>query len=287
MLPAFFLLLQPAGAWEVVAFRVVCSLVVCVVLLLVTNGWRRLWAVIRTPRLLLGLALSGVVLYVNWQVFVLAVLGGDVVQGALGYFINPVFTVLLGVIFLRERARPAQWVAIGVSVVAIVVLVVGYGSVPWIALILTASFGTYGLIKNRLGPRVDAVSGLTVETTWLVPVAIVQLAVVGATSGLVFGTHGPVQLIATLLSGVATGAPLLLFSAAARRLPLVSLGLTQYLTPVLQFLFGVLWLHEAMPTERWVGFALVWVALIVLAVDLVVAARRRGPHALPASAETA
>jgi len=283
MLPAFFLLLQPAGAWEVVAFRVVCSLGVCVVLLLVTNGWRRLWAVIRTPRLLLGLALAGVVLYVNWQVFVLAVLGGDVVQGALGYFINPVFTVLLGVIFLRERARPAQWVAIGVSVAAIVVLIVGYGSVPWIALILTASFGTYGLVKKRLGPRVDAISGLTVETTLLVPVAIVQLAIVGATSGLVFGSHGPVQLIATLLSGVATGAPLLLFSAAARRLPLVSLGLAQYLTPVLQFLFGVLWLHEAMPTERWIGFALVWIALVIL----VVAARRRAPRALPASAESA
>jgi chloramphenicol-sensitive protein RarD len=272
-LPVYFLLLAPTGAFEIVAYRILFSLVFCAVLLTVTRGWARLVALVRQPRILGIMALAGVFIYVNWQVFVLAVTSNQVVEGALGYFINPVFTVLLGVVFLRERLRPAQWVAVGISAVAIVVIAVGYGTFPWIALVLAASFGLYGFIKKRVGGQVDAVSGLTLETAWLTPVAIVQLLAVSSISGLTLTTGGAGHVVLMVLVGVATGLPLLLFAAAAARLPLIAVGLTQYLTPVLQFIFGVVFLGEAMSTTRWVGFMLVWVALIVLTIDLVQAAR--------------
>lgn len=272
-LPVYFLVLAPTGAFEIVAYRILFSLAFCAILLTVTRGWGRLIAIARQPRILLTLAVAGVFIYVNWQVFVLAVTSNRVVEGALGYFINPLFTVLLGVVLLRERLRPAQWVAVGISAVAIVIIAVGYGSFPWIALALTLSFGLYGFIKKRVGGRVDALSGLALETAWLTPVAVVQLIVVATSSGLTLAGHGPVHIVLVVLVGAATGIPLLLFAAAASRLPLIAIGLTQYLTPVLQFLLGVLILGEAMSTTRWIGFVLVWVALIVLTVDLVRAAR--------------
>ena len=284
-LPLYFLLLSPAGPFEVVAFRVLCSLVFCAILVAVTRTWRRLRVVLRSPRTLLLIGLGGLLLYANWQVFLIAVLGGDVLQGALGYFINPIVTVLLGVILLRERARPAQWIAIGISAAAVAVLVVGYGGVPWIALALALSFGGYGLVKKRIGGTVDAITGLTFETAWLVPIAVVELVVVGLTTGISFSAHGPAHAILMLSSGIVTALPLLFFAAAARRLSLVALGLSQYLTPVLQFLTGVLLLHERMPLERWIGFGLVWVALLVLTVDVVIAARRRGPASSVSSSE--
>jgi chloramphenicol-sensitive protein RarD len=219
------------------------------------------------------MAIAGVFIYVNWQVFVLAVTTDHVVEGALGYFINPVFTVLLGVVFLRERLRPAQWVAVGISVVAIVVIAVGYGTFPWISLALAISFGLYGFIKKRVGGQVDAISGLTIETAWLVPVAAVQLILVATSSGLTLTAGGPSHVVLAVLVGVITGLPLLFFAAAAARLPLIVIGLTQYLTPVLQLIFGVVFLAEAMSTTRWIGFVLVWVALIVLTIDLVRAAQ--------------
>jgi chloramphenicol-sensitive protein RarD len=272
-LPVYFLLLRPTGAFEIVAYRILFSLVFCAILLTVSRGWRRLVAVVRQPRILFTMAIAGVLIYVNWQVFVLAVTNNRVVEGALGYFINPVFTVLLGVVFLRERLRPAQWLAVGISAVAIVVIAVGYGSFPWIAVVLALSFGLYGFIKKRVGGQVDAISGLTLETAWLTPVAIVQLLIVNSISGLTLTQYGSGHIILMVLVGVATGLPLLFFAAAAARLPLFAIGLTQYLTPVLQFIFGVVFLGEAMSTTRWVGFVLVWVALIVLAVDLVRTAR--------------
>jgi len=214
-----------------------------------------------------------VFIYVNWQVYIFAVLTDRVLEGALGYFINPIVTVLLGVLILRERLRRMQWVAVGISFVAVLVLAIGYGQFPWISLTLAFSFGFYGLIKKRVGPRVDAVSGLSLETAWLVPVAVIQLALVGATTGLTIGTVSPLHTIAIIGSGVITAIPLLLFAGAARRLPLISLGLIQYLAPLLQFAFGAFVLGEAMPPERWVGFGLVWVALIVLTIDMIVSGR--------------
>jgi chloramphenicol-sensitive protein RarD len=272
-LPGFFLLLAPASPWEIVAFRILMSLVFCVILLTVTRGWQAFVGLSRQPRVLFTMGLAGVLIYINWQVFVLATLTGHVVEGSLGYFINPVITVALGVVVLRERLRPLQWTAVGISVVAIVVIALGYGAFPWIALILALSFGFYGFIKKRVGAQVDAISGLTLETAWLVPVAIVQLVVTGATVGLTFGTVSTVHSLLMIATGVITATPLLLFAAAARRLPLVALGLTQYLAPILQFLTGVFLLDEPMPAGRWVGFGLVWLALAVLTVDMVRAAR--------------
>lgn len=268
LLPAYFLLLAPAGPFEVVAFRILLALVFCLILLTVTRGWPRIIAICRQPRVLGLMALAGVLIYVNWQVYVLAVLTGHVVEGSLGYFINPIVTVLLGVIFLRERLRAAQWTAVGISTVAILVIAIGYGQFPWISLTLAFSFGLYGFIKKRVGGTVDAISGLTLETAFLVPVAIVQLVIVALTGGIVTGTAGPVHVVVMLLAGGVTAIPLLLFAAAARRLPLVYIGLTQYLAPVMQLIFGVVLLHEDMPIGRWIGFGLVWVALIVLTVDM-------------------
>jgi chloramphenicol-sensitive protein RarD len=191
-------------------------------------------------------------------------------------------TVALGVGFLRERLRPAQWAALGLALVAILIIAIGYGSFPWIALTLAFSFGLYGYIKKRVGAQVDAVSGLTIETALLTPVAIVILVIVAATSGIVTGTQGVPHLILALCAGAITATPLLLFAAAARRLPLVYIGLTQFLAPVLQFVIGVALLHEEMPLERWIGFILVWVALVVLTIDMVASGRPRRASLEPA-----
>lgn len=274
ILPVYFLLLAPTGAWEIVALRILLALGFCALLLTFTRTWRPFLRLARQPRVLGIMAIAGVLIYVNWQTYIFAVLTGHVVEGALGYFINPIVTVLLGVIFLRERLRVAQWIAVGISAIAILVIAIGYGSFPWIALILAFSFGTYGYLKNRVGSQVDAVSGLTLETALLTPVAVVVLVLVGtAGGGIVTGTAGTGHLVATLFAGAVTAIPLLLFAAATRRLPLVYVGLTQYLAPVLQFIVGVAVLHEAMPAERWAGFGLVWVALIVLTIDMLAGGR--------------
>jgi chloramphenicol-sensitive protein RarD len=274
VLPAYFLLLQPAGAIEIVAWRILFSLVFCALLLTVTRKWPGLIAILRQPRLVLTMGLAAALIFVNWQVYVFGTLSGHVIETSLGYFINPIVTVLLGVVLLGERLRPLQWIAVGISGAAVLVLAINYGALPWISLTLAFSFGLYGLIKKRVGGSVDAVSGLTIETAWLVPVAIVQLVIVGAGAGITFGTVSAWHTAALISAGVVTAVPLLLFAAAARRLPLVYMGLIQYLAPVLQFLFGAFVLREAMPMARWLGFGLVWVALIVLSIDLFVAGSR-------------
>jgi chloramphenicol-sensitive protein RarD len=274
-LPLYFILLVPVGPFEIVALRILLALAFCAILLTITRAWRTLWNLVRQPRVLGIMAIAGALIYVNWQVYIFAILTGHVVEGALGYFINPIVTVALGVGFLRERLRPAQWAALGISVVAILIIAIGYGSFPWIALTLAFSFGLYGYIKKRVGAQVDAVSGLTIETALLTPVAIVILVVVAATTGIVTGTQGVPHLILALCAGAITATPLLLFAAAARRLPLVYIGLTQFLAPVLQFVIGVALLHEDMPLERWIGFALVWVALTILTVDMLASGRGR------------
>jgi chloramphenicol-sensitive protein RarD len=273
-LPLYFLTLAPTGAWEVVAWRIVLSLAFCAILLFVVRGWSALWRIVRQPRLLGLTALAGALIYVNWQVFLLGTLSGHVIETSLGYFINPIVTVLLGVLVLRERLRITQWIAIGIAVVAVLVIVVGYGTFPWIALSLACSFGLYGLVKKKIGPAVDAVSGLTLESFWLFPIAIIQLCVVAATSGLTLFTAGAGHAALLLMAGVFTATPLLFFAAGTRRAPLTLVGLLQFVAPVLQFVTGAWLLGEPMPFERWVGFALVWVALAVLTVDSLLAARR-------------
>ena len=274
ILPAYFLLLPPSGPFEVVAFRVIMSLLFTVLLVTVTRGWPRLVAILRDRRALLLMLLAAIAVYINWQTYVFGALTGHVVESSLGYFINPIVTVLLGVLVLREKVRLPQWIALGVAAAAILVIAFGYGRVPWIALVLAFSFGFYGLIKRIVGPRVDALGGLTIETAWLTPVAIVQLVLVGVVGGGVqFGQSGLPHALAMLCAGVATTVPLLLFASGARRLPLVTLGMTQFLAPVIQFLYGWLVLGEEMTAERWLGFALVWAALVVLMTDMIIAAR--------------
>lgn len=273
-LPAYFLLLAPTGPWEIVAWRVLFSLAVCAVLLTLARTWRKLLAIFRQPRLLAWTALAGILIYINWQVFLIGTLTERIIETSLGYFINPIFTVLLGVLILRERLRIVQWVAVGLAAVAVTVIIVGYGDFPWVALCLAGSFGLYGLVKKRIGPSVDAVSGLTLETVWLTPVAIIQLVVVGATTGITLGTAGAGHAVLLCLAGVATAAPLLLFAAGTRRVPLSLIGLLQFLTPIMQFIFGAWIMGEPMPLERWIGFGLVWTALVVLTIDLLANARR-------------
>jgi chloramphenicol-sensitive protein RarD len=272
-IPIYFLALAPAGPFEIVAWRVLFSVVFCGLVILVLRRGKTLAALLRDRRTMLTLGLAGLLVFLNWQVYVIAVVSGRVNEAALGYFINPIVTVLLGVIVQRERLRMTQWVAVLVSAVAVVVLGVAYGDFPWVALALAFSFGLYGLVKKRVGPRVDALTGLAAETAWLTPVAIVQLVFVGATTGVVFGTAGLSNSLLLAAAGIVTSVPLLLFAAAARRLPLVVIGFVQYLTPILQFLIGTFILHEAMPLERWIGFSLVWLALVVLSTDMVLHAR--------------
>jgi chloramphenicol-sensitive protein RarD len=273
-MPLYFLTLAPMGPFEVVSWRILFSLVFCAILLTVLRAWGKLIAILRTPRLVLWTIVAGLLIYVNWQVFLISTLTGHVIEGSLGYFINPIVTVLLGVLVLKERLRVAQWVAIGIAAVAVGVIVVGYGAFPWIALTLAASFGTYGLVKKQIGPSVDAVSGLTLESLWLAPVAIVQAIVVALTGGLVFGSVSPGHTALVTLAGVVTAVPLLFFAAGARRSSLTVIGLLQFVAPILQFITGAWILGEPMPLERWIGFGLVWLALVVLSVDSLRAARR-------------
>lgn len=273
-LPLYFLLLAPTGPWELVAWRILLSLGFCLLLLTVTRTWSRLLVIMKQPRLLGLTAVAGILIYVNWQVFILGTLTGHVIETSLGYFINPLATIVLGVFVLHERLRLTQWIAVGIAAVAVGVIIVGYGAFPWIALTLAASFSLYGLVKKRVGPTVDAISGLTLESMWLVPVGVVLLVVVAATGGLTMGAEGGWHAVLLSGVGVATAVPLLLFAAGARRVPLTVIGLLQFLTPVMQFVTGAWILGEPMPLERWIGFGLVWLALAVLATDSIAHARR-------------
>jgi len=216
-MPLYFLTFAPIGPWEIVVWRILFSLIFCAVLLTITRTWGKLLAILRDRRLVFWTIIAGLLIYVNWQVFLIGILTGHVIEGSLGYFINPIVTVLLGVIVLKERLRLAQWIAIGFAGLAVIVIIVAYGSFPWIALTLAASFGTYGLVKKQIGPRVDAISGLTLESLWLTPIALIQLVVVASTSGLVLGTQGVGHAVLVALAGVVTAVPLLLFASGLLR----------------------------------------------------------------------
>lgn len=274
-MPVYFLAMRPAGAFEIVGWRILFSLVFCALLLTVTRTWSAFARVLHDRRATLLFALAGALVYVNWTVYVYASTTDQVVDAALGYFINPIVTVLLGVLVLRERLRPVQWIAVGFSALAVVALGVEAGSLPWISLALAGSFGTYGLVKKHLGARADVVSGLTLETAWLAPVAVIQLIVVGTGPGLAFGAAGVLPSLMLASAGIGTAVPLLLFAASTKRLPLTVAGFLQYLAPVLQFLLGVTVLHEAMPLARLAGFVLVWIAVVLLVTESVVASGRQ------------
>ena len=267
LFPLYWPLLEPAGSIEILAHRIVWSLLVVATVLAVTRNWAWVRPLLADRATLARMALAAVLISVNWATYIWGVNNEHVVETSLGYFINPVVTVLIGVLVLHERLRPVQWAAIGLGTVAVLVLAVDYGRPPWIALGLAGSFATYGLIKKRVGVTVGAVQSLTVETAVLVLPALAYLLTLEGRGDGHFGHVGVGHSLLLASAGVATAVPLLLFASAARRVPLSTLGLLQYLAPVLQFLIGVLVYDEPMPASRLVGFALVWAALVVLSVD--------------------
>jgi chloramphenicol-sensitive protein RarD len=270
-LPLYFLLTGTANAGEIVSWRIVWSLVFCVGLLLATRQFRSTFALLKDRRLAILTLVAGILIYLNWQFYIIAVVSGHIVEGSLGYFINPLVTILLGVLVLGEKLRTGQWVAIGFAAVAVIVLIVGYGEVPWFSFILAGSFGVYGLVKNLLGGRISATGSLTFETLWLAPVAVVILAVSWPT--IQFGHGDPVTTALLAGLGPVTAIPLLLFGYAASKVPMAWMGFMQYFAPTIQFIVGVVVMHEPMPAARLAGFALVWTGLIVLSLDSIRHAR--------------
>ena len=282
MFPLYWPLLEPAGALEILAHRIVWSLAFLVALLALARNWAWLRQM-RGPRLA-WLSVAAVVIAVNWVVYIWAINSGHVVETSLGYFINPLVTVALAVLLLGERLRRVQWAALGLALVAVVVLTVGYGRPPWIALALAFSFGTYGLAKKKA--NVPAVESLTVETALLFLPALAYLGWLQSQDRLVFGHWSAGTTVLLALAGVVTAVPLLCFGYGALRVPLSTLGLLQYLTPGMQFLLGVLVFREHMPPARWVGFVLVWVALAVFTMDTLGGRRRRQRVTLAEAAES-
>ena len=274
LFPLYFVLFARSGAFEVVAYRALWSLVFCLLLLAVTRSLGQLRAILRDRRSALVLGVAGLLIAINWTTYVYGVATGRTLDAALGYFINPLAVTLLGVLVLGERLRRAQWIALAFGAAAIMVLVVAYGEFPFIAITLALSFGTYSLVKKLAGRSVAPTPGLAMETAAVAPIALGYLIYLGVTGG---GTvdllSGYGLLMAT--TGVVTAIPLILFADAARKVSLVTIGMLQYLAPIGQFLVGWLAFGEPMPAARWAGFALVWVAVLIFAVDAVLLARRR------------
>lgn len=286
LFPLYFRLLLPAGAIEILVHRVVWSLLVCLVLVAVLRdgGWVR--PLLAAPRRLLPLGVAAGFIALNWGVYIHGVNSGQVVESALGYFISPLVTVLLGVLLLRERLRPLQWGAVGLGAVAVVVLTVDYGHPPWLALLIAGSFAMYGLMKKRIGAELGALGSLTAETAMLFPFALAALVWIEATGRGTLTEQAPWHGLLLATTGVVTAVPLLLFAASARRVPLTTIGLLQFTTPVLQLLVAVLLLGESVPASRWVGFSIVWLALIALSIDsLRSISSRRSAHSRSSQAQ--
>ncbi|WP_030867479.1 EamA family transporter RarD [Streptomyces violaceoruber] len=272
LVPLFWPLLKPAGAGEILAHRMVWSLAFVAVALLFVRRWAWAGELLRQPRRLALVAVAAAVITVNWGVYIWAVNSGHVVEASLGYFINPLVTIAMGVLLLKERLRPAQWAAVGTGFAAVLVLAVGYGQPPWISLCLAFSFATYGLVKKKV--NLGGVESLAAETAIQFLPALGYLLWLGAQGESTFTTEGAGHSALLAATGVVTAIPLVCFGAAAIRVPLSTLGLLQYLAPVFQFLLGILYFGEAMPPERWAGFGLVWLALTLLTWDALRTARR-------------
>ena len=272
LFPIYWPLLKPAGPVEILSHRFIWSLVVVVAILAVQRNWGWLNRYARQPRLFGMLAVAAVLITVNWATYIYGVNSGNVVETSLGYFINPLVTVLLGVVVLRERLSAGQWVAVGVASLAVAVLTIDYGRLPWIALVLAATFATYGLIKKKADA--GAVESLTIETAVITLPALGFLGILEANGTGTFGHVSPGHTLLLAGAGLVTAIPLLFFGAAATRIRLTTLGLLQYLAPILQFLIGVLLFREPMPASRFAGFALVWLALAVFTADSIARHRR-------------
>lgn len=273
MFPLYFQLLVRSGAFEIVAYRIIFSLVFCFAAIALTRDWRRLARVLRKGRSVVVLMLAGLLVSSNWALYVWGVNNGHAIDAALGYFINPLVNAFFGVVLLGERMRRLQWVAFGISTLAVAVLTLGYGQVPWVALGLALAFGLYGLTKKNVGAAVPPLPGLAIETAAATPIALGYLIWLGA-AGLSTVPLASSYGALVMLAGPVTAIPLLLFAAAAVRVPLSTMGILQYVSPILQFLTGWLVIGEQMPLERWIGFAIIWVAVIIFIIDAVGHARR-------------
>jgi chloramphenicol-sensitive protein RarD len=282
LFPLYWPLLEPAGAVEILAHRVVWSLITMAVLAVAGHQLPAVRAIFADRRSLALLSVAATVIAVNWGTYIWGVNNHRVVETSLGYFINPLVTVLMGVLILKERLRPWQWAAIGIAAAAVVGLAVEYGRPPWVALVLAFSFGTYGLAKKIAG--VGAVPSITFETLALSPVALLYLVVLGSHGGGHFTTDGPWHAVLLASTGLVTAVPLICFGGAAIRVSLTTIGLLQYLAPILQFLLGVAVFHEQMTTMRWVGFVAVWIALMIFTFEALRHRRRQVRLAVEAAA---
>ncbi|MFD6149819.1 EamA family transporter RarD [Streptomyces sp. NPDC060243] len=271
LVPLFWPLLKPAGAGEILAHRMVWSLGVVAILLLCIRRWAWAGELLRDPRRLGLVAVAAAVITVNWGFYIWAVNAGHVVEASLGYFINPLVSIALGVLLLGERLRPVQWVAVATGVASVLVLAIGYGKPPWISLVLAFSFGAYGLAKKKV--NLGGIESLAAETALQFLPALGFLIWLGARGEATFTGEGAGHAALLASTGIVTAVPLVFFGAAAIRVPLSTLGLLQYLAPVFQFGLGIFYFHEEMPAARWAGFGLVWIALVLLTWDALRTAR--------------
>jgi chloramphenicol-sensitive protein RarD len=283
LFPLYWKLLDHSGAIELLAHRILWSLVTIVILVVVLRKFGQVKALLREPRRRWPLVAAAFLISANWGTYIWAVNHGHVVETSLGYFITPLFTVLLGVFVLKERLRTAQWIALAIAFVAVVGLAIENGRPPWVAIILTFSFGLYGLAKKQAGA--GAIEGMAVESATVAPLAAAAIVLLGLQGDSTVTHHGTAYLVLVLLTGPITAVPLLLFGAAATRVSMTTLGLLNYIAPVMQFIVGVLVFHEAMSSMRWAGFGLVWLALVIFTWDSM--NRRRQNIALERAAVTA
>jgi len=271
--PVYFKWLDGVAATEILIHRVIWSVAVLVVLLTVMRGWPAIRTVFRQPRVLAGLVLSAAIISVNWLTFIWAVGQGRILESSLGYFMNPLVSIFLGMIFLSERLRPWQWLAIILAGAGVAWQLVLHGSLPWVALVLAFSFGFYGLLRKQI--PVDAISGLFIETVIMFPAAIIWLFWLLNSQQLSFG-HTDIETDLLLMAaGLVTSIPLLFFAGAARRLSLTLVGFIQYMAPSITFLLAVLVYGEDLGEGKLVTFALIWLALLVFSMEGVMQKRKR------------
>jgi chloramphenicol-sensitive protein RarD len=263
--PIMFKSLQSVPPLEIVYHRVVWSFIFLIIVTLVGRSWNRLKSAAKRPKVLALYGLASLFLATNWLVYVYGVNSGHIVETSLGYFINPLLSVALGVILLREKLRPLQWLPVGLAAMGVIYLTAHYGAVPWIALTLAFTFGTYGLIK-KIAP-LGSLDGLTLETAILFLPSLGFIAYFGLQGSGAFIQDGLNSSLLLIMAGVITAIPLLLFASAAHLIPLSFIGILQYIAPTCQFLLGVFLYREPFTQERLVGFMIIWLALLIFTMD--------------------
>jgi chloramphenicol-sensitive protein RarD len=266
LFPIYWPLLKPANPLEIVSHRAVWTLVFCFIILALTKTLKSTLSLLKRPKIVAGLFLGSILISINWIIYIYAANTGHVIEASLGYFINPLVVIATGVIVLKEKMRPLQWTAVGIATIGVAVLTIDYGRLPWIALGLALSWGSYGLVKKQLG--LGALEGLSIETLLSSGFYLGYLIWL-ANSGEGHFTYSLTLTLLLIGGGAVTAIPLLLFNGSTNRLPLTLVGLLQYITPTIQFCIGVWYYHEDMPAARWAGFLIIWVALMSLTIDLI------------------